>query len=111
MLAREILKERMTRLHGCQAPLRFDLIGLNSLHSNATVAHANDSIEDVRLRASLRANNLEQAQLLLWEVEALLCCGPAGGGGYRGQVTPSVITHSTFLDRDRIKPSLGIIEV
>ena len=111
ILARDILKERMTRLHGCQAPLRFDLIGLNSLHSNATVAHANDSIEDVRLRASLRANNLEQAQLLLWEVEALLCCGPAGGGGYRGQVTPSVITHSTFLDRDRIEPSLGIIEV
>ena len=27
---------------------------------------------------------------------------PAGGGGYRGQILPSVLTHSTFLDRDRV---------
>lgn len=109
MLARDILQERMTRLHGCHAPLRFDLIGLNSLHGNAKDI-PDDPVEDIRLRASLRASNQEQAQLLLWEVEALLCCGPAGGGGYRGQITPSVITYSAFLDRKQIKPSLEIIE-
>ena len=48
--------------------------------------------EDVRLHAALRADRAE-AELLLWEVESLLCCGPAGGGGYRGQITPSVVTH------------------
>jgi hypothetical protein len=47
---------------------------------------------------------------LLWEVESLLCCGPAGGGGYRGQITPSVITHSAYLDRDQIETHITMIE-
>jgi hypothetical protein len=47
---------------------------------------------------------------LLWEVESLLCCGPAGGGGYRGQITPSVITHSAWLDRDQVQPLVTFIE-
>ncbi|MGI9491468.1 MAG: acyclic terpene utilization AtuA family protein, partial [Geminicoccaceae bacterium] len=68
-------------------------------------------VEDVRIRAALRAGSREQAELLLWEVESLLCCGPAGGGGYRGQIAPSVITHSAFLEREQIEPSLRIIEV
>lgn len=108
-LARDILEERMTGLHGCNAPLRFDLIGLNSLHGSA-LACLDEEVEDVRVRAAMRADSREQAELLLWEVEALLCCGPAGGGGYRGQITPSVITHSTFLDRDQVKPRLRVIE-
>lgn len=109
-LAKEILEERMTHLHGCNAPLRFDLIGLNSLHGSALPC-PEEEIDDIRVRAALRADSREQAELLLWEVEALLCCGPAGGGGYRGQITPSVITHSAFLDREQVKPSLRIIEV
>ncbi|MGI9449541.1 MAG: acyclic terpene utilization AtuA family protein, partial [Geminicoccaceae bacterium] len=115
-LAKEILEERMTRLHGCNAPLRFDLIGLNSLHGTALPSLEKEVeqekvIEDVRVRAALRADSREQAELLLWEMESLLCCGPAGGGGYRGQITPSVITHSTFLKREQIEPSVRIIEV
>jgi hypothetical protein len=41
----------------------------------------------------------------LWEVESLLCCGPAGGGGYRGQVTPCVVTHSVLIPRDQVSPT------
>lgn len=108
-LAKDILEERMTRLHGCNAPLRLDLIGLNSLHGSALPC-PDKEIDDVRVRAALRADSREQAELLLWEMEALLCCGPAGGGGYRGQITPGVITHSAFLDRDQVEPSLRIIE-
>lgn len=108
-LARDILEERMTHLHGCNAPLRVDLIGLNSLHGTA-VSVPHQDIDDIRVRAALRADSREQADLLLWEVEALLCCGPAGGGGYRGQITPSVITHSTFLERDQVQPNLRIIK-
>lgn len=109
-LAKDILLERMTHLHGCNAPLRLDLIGLNALHGTA-LPSPDKEIEDVRLRAALRADSREQAELLLWEMEALLCCGPAGGGGYRGQITPGVITHSAFLDREQVQPSLRIIEV
>ncbi|MGI9421420.1 MAG: acyclic terpene utilization AtuA family protein [Geminicoccaceae bacterium] len=112
-LARAILKERMTRLHGSNAPLRLDLIGHRSLHATAGSAAEPspiDEISDVRVHAALRADSRETAELLLWEVESLLCCGPAGGGGYRGQITPSVVTHSAYLERDRIQPTLRLVE-
>lgn len=113
MLAHDILKERMSRLHGNQAPLRLDLIGQNSLHATAGGAVETLPIEesrDVRLRAALRSDNREAVELLLWEVESLLCCGPAGGGGFRGQITPSVVTHSAFLERERVQPTLRMVE-
>jgi hypothetical protein len=106
-LAGRIVEERIVRLHGCNGPLRIDLIGVSALH--ATARAYPDAAQDVRLRAALRADSREQAELLLWEVEALLCCGPAGGGGYRGQITPSVITQSAYLDRDRVRPRIEII--
>jgi hypothetical protein len=107
-LAGAIVRERMLGLHGCNAPLRIDLIGVSALHGSA-LAYPGDA-QDVRLRAALRADSREQAELLLWEVESLLCCGPAGGGGYRGQITPSVITHSAYLDRVQVQPSIEILE-
>ncbi|MGI9510756.1 MAG: acyclic terpene utilization AtuA family protein [Geminicoccaceae bacterium] len=113
MLAREILKERMSRLHGNQAPLRLDLIGQRSLHGTAGTDIETLPLEearDVRLHAALRSDNRDSAALLLWEVEALLCCGPAGGGGFRGQITPSVVTHSAFLERERVHPTLRVVE-
>lgn len=112
-LARDILEERMTRLHGVQAPLRLDLVGVSSLHATADSTIGSASIEeaqDVRVRAAIRSDDRELADLLLWEVESLLCCGPAGGGGYRGQTTPSVLTHSTFIERDRVQPTLRMVE-
>jgi Acyclic terpene utilisation family protein AtuA len=107
-LAGAIVRERMLKLHGCNAPLRIDLIGISSLHATAH-ADPGDAL-DARLRAALRADSREQAELLLWEVESLLCCGPAGGGGYRGQITPSVITHSAYLDRALVAPRVTVIE-
>ncbi|MGH1478147.1 MAG: acyclic terpene utilization AtuA family protein [Geminicoccales bacterium] len=108
-LAKDILEERMTHLHGSNAPLRFDLIGLNALHGSAHPP-TDREIDDVRLRAALRSDRRDQAEMLLWEMEALLCCGPAGGGGYRGQITASVVTNSAYLDRECITPSLRIVE-
>ena len=107
-LAGAIVSERMVGVHGCNAPLRIDLIGVSALHATARAYPS--AAQDVRMRAALRASSREQAELLLWEVESLLCCGPAGGGGYRGQITPSVITHSAYLDRDRVRPHIEIIE-
>jgi len=107
-LAGAIVEERMVRLHGCNAPLRLDLIGVSALHGTA-LSYPSDA-RDVRVRAALRASSREQAELLLWEVESLLCCGPAGGGGYRGQIMPSVITHSAYLERDQVRPRVEIIQ-
>jgi hypothetical protein len=107
-LAGAIVEERMRALHGCNAPLRIDLIGVSALHASA-LEYPSDA-RDVRLRAALRADSREQAELLLWEVESLLCCGPAGGGGYRGRITPSVITHSAYVERAQVRPRIEIIE-
>jgi hypothetical protein len=109
-LAADIVAERMRHVHGHNGDLRCDLIGVSALHGTAHPPYPDDA-RDVRLRCALRADSREQAELLLWEVESLLCCGPAGGGGYRGQITPSVMTGSTFLDRDRVTPSIELIEV
>jgi hypothetical protein len=107
-LAGAIIRERMLGLHGCNAPLRIDLIGVSALH--ATARDWPSDARDVRLRAALRADSRAQAELLLWEVESLLCCGPAGGGGYRGQITRSVITHSAYIDRALVQPHIEVIE-
>ncbi len=107
-LAGAIVEERMVALHGCNAPLRLDLIGVSALHG--TAIDDPSEARDVRLRAALRASSRDQAELLMWEVESLLCCGPAGGGGFRGQITPSVITHSTYLERDQLRPQIEVIE-
>ncbi len=102
-LAAEVVKERLTRINQLGGDLRIDLIGLNSLHQTAEVP-ASDSA-DVRLHVALRSTDRDDIDTMLWEVESLLCCGPAGGGGYRGQVTPCVVTHSCLIDRDLAKPT------
>lgn len=112
-LAKKVLEERMSRLHGSTVPLRVDLIGQSALHASAVDGVdflPIEEVRDVRLRAALRSDDRNIAEILLWEVESLLCCGPAGGGGYRGQITPSVVTHSTYLERERVGASLRMVE-
>ena len=105
-LAAAILEERMREVHGVQGPIRIDLVGVNSLFATAGTAGA--ETEDVRVQAALRSTRREDAETLLWEVEAILCCGPAGGGGFRGQITPSVVTRSCLIDRERVRPRLRL---
>ena len=107
-LAADIVGERMRSVHGTNAPVRTDLIGAASLHASAT-QYAHDS-QDVRLHCAMRGSSKEEAELLLWEVESLLCCGPAGGGGYRGTMTPSVVTYSAMLARDAVKATVEVLE-
>jgi hypothetical protein len=106
-LAASIVRERMARVHGIDAGLRVDLIGVSSLFATAGAA-ASDA-RDVRLHATLRSPKREAAELLLWEVESLLCCGPAGGGGFRGAITPCVMTKSVLIDRTRVKPTCTVL--
>jgi hypothetical protein len=105
-LAADIVRERMTSVHGTNAPVRIDLIGVSSLHATAKT-YRTDS-QDIRVHCAMRASSREEAELLLWEVESLLCCGPAGGGGYRGAMTPSVMTYSAFVDRGAVPTSFEV---
>ena len=106
-LAGEIVSERMRTVHASRSDLRTDLIGAGSLH--ATARRYADAARDVRLRCALRTDSREEADLLLWEVESLLCCGPSGGGGYRGAVTASVVTSSASVERDLVVPRVEVL--
>ena len=106
-LAAEIMAERMARVHGIKSDLRIDLIGVSSLFATAGLRAAD--AQDVRLHVALRARKKEDAETMLWEVESLLCCGPAGGGGYRGAIVPCVMTKSVLIERERVKPSLQVM--
>ena len=101
-LAAEIVAERMRHVHSWQEAIRIDLVGVNALF--ATADPPPTDTQDVRLRAALRSRHREDAELLLWEVESLLCCGPAGGGGFRGTITSSVVTRSVLIDRGLVRP-------
>lgn len=111
-LAVDILEDLLDRIPGAKGNYRIDLIGLNALHQTARAVHPEQraACEDVRVRVALRTMDRDAAEAMLWEVEALLCCGPAGGGGYRGQITPSVVTHSAMIDRDAVAPRIEIFE-
>jgi hypothetical protein len=106
-LAAEIVGERLRRVHGIKAELRIDLIGVSSLFA-AAGARAADA-EDVRLHVAMRSRAKDDVELMLWEVESLLCCGPAGGGGFRGAIVPSVMTKSVLIDRALVKPTVEVL--
>jgi hypothetical protein len=106
-LAADIVRERMVRLHSNKSELRVDLIGVSSLFATAGVRAT--EAQDVRLHVALRSHKKEDAELMLWEVESLLCCGPAGGGGYRGAIVPCVMTKSVLIERERVKPTMTMV--
>jgi acyclic terpene utilization AtuA family protein len=105
-LAAEIVRDRLARVHGIASNLRIDLIGVNSLFATAGVSAAD--AQDVRLHVALRSRTKQDAETMLWEIESLLCCGPAGGGGFRGSIVPCVMTKSVLIERERVKPTLGV---
>ena len=105
-LAAEIVRERLSGIHGNKADLRIDLIGVSSLFATAGVRA--DDAQDVRLHVALRSPAKEDAEIMLWEVESLLCCGPAGGGGFRGSIVPCVMTKSVLIARERVKSTLQV---
>jgi hypothetical protein len=107
-LARRILVDRIVGRFGFAGDMRVDIIGVNALH--ATAMYKTAETEDVRIRAALRSADRQDAELLLEEVECLAISGPAGAGGFRGRTTPSIVTHSAFVDRHAVKTSVQVLE-
>lgn len=107
-LAREVLRERLCVIHALTCPIRFDLIGVDSLHATADVPPS--ATDDVRLRVACRSHAREEVELVLWEVEAMLCCGPAGGGGFRAQIAPAVETRSCLIPRQKLRTTIEVLE-
>ncbi len=106
-LAARIVEERMRNAHAIAADLRVDVIGASSLF--ATAGLRAEAAQDVRVHAAMRSRDRDAIETLLWEVESLLCCGPAGGGGYRGAITPCVMTKSVLIPREMVRPTLEVM--
>src|SRR5439155_15778135 len=93
-LAGEIVRER---LRDDIPDLRIDLIGIDSAH-RGDFGHAHAPYE-ARLRVAARAPTRELAERVGMEVWALGTNGPAGGGGFRGEVHERIGIVSTLLER------------
>src|SRR5437588_1185264 len=79
-LALEIVRQRLKLTGVATSELRFDLIGVDSLHGERVSAHAAEPYE-VRVRVTGRTENLREAVRIGNEVETLYPNGPAAGGG------------------------------
>lgn len=111
-LAAEIVRDRLAR----RAPdleFRVDAIGVTSILGNDENAMRNTwnaEAADVRLRFAAQGARTEDVRMLLDEVEALYCAGPAGGAGVRRHVTPRLASASCLIERRFAKPRVTMIE-
>jgi hypothetical protein len=107
-LALEIVRERL-RLTGVAASeLRFDLIGVDSLHGSLVSARAGEPYE-VRVRVAGRTENLREAVRIGNEVETLYTNGPAGGGGAFKSARDVVAVASVLLPRELARPQVQFV--
>ena len=110
-LAAQTIDERMKK----RAPglvFRTDAIGMISV-----LGHDRDALErpwtsgstDVRLRFAAQSMDAAEVELLLDEVEALYCAGPAGGCGVRRHLTPRVASASCLVERAFVRPRVTML--
>lgn len=101
-LALDVLRRRCTTV----ARFRGDLIGVGSVFGDEAgqfLERHGGQVEDVRARIAVEAAERAAVELALREVEALLCCGPAAGGGARRTLRPRINTWSALAAREAIE--------
>jgi hypothetical protein len=108
-LALDIVRERLKLTGVATNELRFDLIGVDSLHGAQVSSHANEPYE-VRVRVAGRTDNLRKAIRIGNEVETLYTNGPAGGGGAYKSARDVVAVASVLLPRELAQPQVQFIE-
>jgi hypothetical protein len=110
-LAAETIRERM-RKRAPTLTFRVDAIGAISILGccDGALRHPwNEHGSDIRLRFAAQSPNAADVELLLDEVEALYCAGPAGGAGVRRRTTPRVASTSCLIERKYAKPRVTML--
>jgi len=107
-LALEIVRERLKLTNVAASELRFELVGVDSLHGPEVSAHAGEPYE-VRVRVSGRTENLREAVRIGNEVETLYTNGPAAGGGAWKSARDVVAVASVLLPRELAKPQVRFV--
>jgi hypothetical protein len=108
-LALEIVRERLKLTGVATSELRFELIGVDSLHGAEISARANEPYE-VRVRVAGRTENLREAVRIGNEVETLYTNGPAAGGGVFKSARDVVAVASVLLPRELARPTIRFVE-
>jgi hypothetical protein len=107
-LAAEIVKARLEK----RAPdlhLRVDAIGRDSTFGALLPAIDTPSPPEIRLRFAAQSADRAPVELMLDEVEALYCAGPAGGCGVRRHLAPRLASASCLIERERITPRVTFV--
>lgn len=110
-LAIETVKARIAR----RAPsleVRADAIGVISILGDSAggeLARGWRETEDLRVRFAAKSKDRAAIDLLLGEVEALYCAGPAGGAGVRRRITPRLASASCLIERSLVQPSVSFV--
>jgi Acyclic terpene utilisation family protein AtuA len=107
-LALDIVRERLTLTGVAASELRFELIGVDTLHGAEISARANEPYE-VRVRVAGRTENLREAIRIGNEVETLYTNGPAAGGGVFKSARDVVAVASVLLPRELAKPTIRFV--
>ena len=107
-LALEIVRERLKLTSVAASELRFELVGVDSLHGPEVSARASEPYE-VRVRVSGRTENLREAIRIGNEVETLYTNGPAAGGGAWKSARDVVAVASVLLPRELAKPQVRFV--
>jgi Acyclic terpene utilisation family protein AtuA len=108
-LALEIVRERLKLTGLAASELRFDLIGVDSLHGAQVSSRAHEPhIEpyEVRVRVAGRTESLREAVRIGNEVETLYTNGPAAGGGAWKSARDVVAVASVLLPRELARPEV-----
>jgi len=103
-LALEIVAERLKLTGVPFDEIRYDLIGVNSLHGDSRSA-GHDPYE-VRVRVAGRTSSMAEAVRIGNEVETLYTNGPAGGAGAWKSAREVVAMVSALLPRSMVSPSV-----
>lgn len=109
-LAAEIVLERM-RLRAPALTIRVDAIGAVSVFGSTSSVpdlRASDAT-DIRLRFAAQAASQSEVDVLLDEVEALYCAGPAGGAGVRRRTMPRLASASCLIERSFAVPRVVML--
>ncbi len=88
---------------------RLDLIGALSVFDSDQGSLALETageLAEVRMRLAVSGAERLPVEQSLQEVLALLCCGPAGGGGMRSRVQNRIRTVSYLVPRNMVSPSV-----
>jgi Acyclic terpene utilisation family protein AtuA len=110
-LALDIVKERLKLTGVSTSELRFDLIGVNSLHGDRLSGNGgHHEPYEVRVRVVGRTDSLDEAVRIGNEVETLYTNGPAGGGGVTKSAREVVGILSTYIPRDLVRPTVHYVE-